>query len=81
MPRISVTRACVDDRRDGDFVGRSIACARISTWEQDLKLQPDANKKHGVPRDFIGVEGGASEVEGMSCRIKPGDILLVWRLN
>ncbi len=72
---------------NGNNGGRTIGYARVSTSEQDLKLQLDALKKCGVPKDLIFTDkaSGSKEdrqgLEACLAELRPGDILLVWRLD
>lgn len=71
----------------GNNSGRTIGYARVSTSEQDLRLQLDALKKHGVPRDMIFTDkaSGSKEdrrgLEACLSELREGDVLLVWRLD
>jgi DNA invertase Pin-like site-specific DNA recombinase len=71
----------------GNNTGRTIGYARVSTSEQDLKLQLDALKKCGVPKDLIFTDkasGSKEDRQGLDAclaELRPGDILLVWRLD
>ena len=64
-----------------------IGYARISTQEQDLKLQIDALVKAGCLRNMIFIDtisGAKSERPGLEkclAALKKGDTLLVWRLD
>ena len=68
-------------------MSRLIGYARVSTQEQDLNLQLDALEKVGCTKDNIFIDkisGAKVERPGLEkclAEIKPGDILLVWRLD
>lgn len=72
---------------NGNNGGRTIGYARVSTSEQDLKLQLDALKKCGVPKDLIFTDkaSGSKEdrqgLEACLAELREGDVLLVWRLD
>jgi len=62
-----------------------IGYARVSTEEQNLDLQTDALQKAGCERVFSDkVSGVASERKGLAHTLemlRPGDVLVVWRLD
>ena len=66
---------------------RSVGYARVSTVEQRLDLQIDALRKAGVRSDNMHVEkvsGASRKRPSLDMAIKdlrPGDTLLVWRLD
>ena len=67
--------------------GRLVGYARVSTGQQDLNLQLDALLKYGVRKELIftdKVSGVKYERPGLDAclqELRPGDILLVWRLD
>ena len=67
--------------------GRLVGYARVSTGEQDLTLQIDALRTHGVDEALIftdKISGARSERPGLDrCleTLERGDTLLVWRLD
>jgi DNA invertase Pin-like site-specific DNA recombinase len=67
--------------------GRLVGYARVSTGQQDLNLQLDALRKQGVPKELIftdKISGAKHERPGLDACLKelrPGDVLLVWRLD
>lgn len=66
---------------------RLVGYARVSTDDQDLSLQIDALTKQGIPANSIfmdKISGAKTERPGLNeClkSLKPGDILVVWRLD
>lgn len=68
-------------------MGKIIGYARVSTHEQNLDLQIDALKKEGCIKRNIYVDkasGAKAERPGLDAclaALKPGDVLLVWRLD
>ena len=67
--------------------GRLVGYARVSTDDQDLSLQLDALKSHGIAKDLIFTDklsGAKDNRPGLSqCLnvLRPGDTLVVWRLD
>jgi DNA invertase Pin-like site-specific DNA recombinase len=59
--------------------------ARVSTDEQDLALQMDALARAGCERTFTDKASGASNnrpgMEQLLSHIRPGDSLVVWKLD
>lgn len=68
-------------------MGRKIGYARVSTEDQELNLQVDALLKAGCKDGFIftdKISGAMSSRPGLDrCmqNLKPGDTLIVWRLD
>jgi hypothetical protein len=66
---------------------RLVGYARVSTGSQDLDLQLDALEKCGVAKELIFTDkaSGASQdragLETCFKHLRPGDVLLVWRLD
>jgi DNA invertase Pin-like site-specific DNA recombinase len=63
-----------------------IGYARVSTEEQNLDLQRQALEAAGCEKIYEdhGVSGAAIERPGLAdarARAKPGDVLVVWRLD
>lgn len=62
-----------------------IGYARVSTHDQNLDLQKDALLKAGCERIFEDhISGGSTERPGLSRAmdaLRPGDTLVVWRLD
>lgn len=59
--------------------------ARVSTAEQDPALQPDALATAGCYRVFVDVASGARDdrpqLVAVLDQLRPGDTLVVWRLD
>jgi DNA invertase Pin-like site-specific DNA recombinase len=66
---------------------RLVGYARVSTGSQDLDLQLDALERCGVAKELIFTDkaSGASQdragLETCFNHLRPGDVLLVWRLD
>ena len=66
---------------------RLVGYARVSTGSQDLDLQLDALEKCGVERKLIFTDkasGASHDRAGLDAcfkQLRPGDVLLVWRLD
>jgi DNA invertase Pin-like site-specific DNA recombinase len=66
---------------------RLVGYARVSTGNQDLDLQLDALEKRGVERKLIFTDkasGALHDRAGLDAcfkQLRPGDVLLVWRLD
>ncbi len=62
-----------------------VGYARVSTYEQTLNLQRDALEQAGCERLYQDVRSGAqADREGLSQAlqfVRPGDVLVVWRLD
>ncbi|MEP3931085.1 recombinase family protein, partial [Rhodopirellula bahusiensis] len=75
-----------------DFVAKrsylqvmQIGYARVSTHDQNLDLQRDALEKAGCGKVIVDVASGGkpdrSGIEQLREQIRPGDIVVVWRLD
>jgi len=68
-------------------MSRLIGYARVSTQEQEPQLQLDALEKAGCDKNKIFIDkvsGAKAERPGLNqclAELKPGDTLLVWRLD
>ena len=66
-------------------MGRLVGYARVSTGGQDLKLQLDALDEAGCAQVFTdkasGVRGSRPGLDACVEALKPGDTLIVWRLD
>ena len=75
------SRHVVEGARDGYRLGY----ARVSTLEQDPALQHDALKAAGVQRVFTDQASGAlterPQLTAVLEQLRPGDTLVVWRLD
>ena len=67
--------------------GRLVGYARVSTGRQDLKLQLDALRGQGIPKELIFTDkesGAKCKRPGLDAcleQLRSGDVLLVWRLD
>jgi DNA invertase Pin-like site-specific DNA recombinase len=67
--------------------GRLLGYARVSTGDQELRLQRDALVQHGCHPEHIFVDtvsGATAHRQGLEAclaMLQPGDVLLVWRLD
>lgn len=74
-------------QKNGTVEGRTVGYARVSTLEQDLRMQVDALKAQGCPDELIFVDtasGAKADRPGLTqCleTLQAGDLLLVWRLD
>ena len=68
-------------------INRKIGYARVSKYDQDLKMQIDALLNFGCKQNHIftdHISGSKNERPGLSkCmqELQPGDTLIVWRLD
>jgi DNA invertase Pin-like site-specific DNA recombinase len=66
-------------------MGHLLGYARVSTADQDAALQVDALKAAGCYRVFVDVISGSlqhrPELDILLDQIRPGDTLVVWRLD
>jgi DNA invertase Pin-like site-specific DNA recombinase len=66
---------------------RLVGYARVSTESQELPLQLDALRNHGVANELIFTDkasGAKRDRPGLDAcfqELRPGDVLLVWRLD
>lgn len=62
-----------------------IGYARVSTFDQDLSLQRDALEEAGCERIFADTISGAKanrpQLAAALDHLRPGDTLVVWRLD
>lgn len=74
-----------DEFRYSQFMGHLLGYARVSTSEQDAALQVDALNAAGCYRVFVDVVSGSlegrPELDKLLDQIRPGDTLVVWRLD
>ena len=70
---------------DSSPKGYRLGYARVSTLEQDPALQHDALKAAGVERIFTDQASGAlterPQLSALIEQLRPGDTLVVWRLD
>ncbi|WNB84718.1 recombinase family protein [Cellulomonas sp. ATA003] len=66
-------------------MGHLLGYARVSTIDQDATLQIDALNRAGCYRVFVDTNSGAlqrrPELDKLLDQIRPGDTLVVWRLD
>lgn len=66
-------------------MGRLLGYSRVSTTDQDAQLQLDALSAAGWYRIFTDTASGAlesrPELDNLLDQIRPGDTLVVWRLD
>lgn len=66
-------------------MGHLLGYARVSTTEQDLALQLDALEAAGCYRVFRDIASGAKtarpDLDKLLDQIRPGDTLVVWKLD
>ena len=66
-------------------MGHDFGYARVSTGEQDARLQHDALKNVGCYRIFTDTASGSlesrPELDKVLDQLRPGDTLVVWRLD
>lgn len=74
-----------DGFRYGRRVGHLLGYARVSTTDQDASLQIDALTKAGCYRVFVDTGSGSlqhrPELDKLLDQLRPGDTLVVWRLD
>lgn len=67
--------------------GRLVGYCRVSSHDQQPELQYDALIKAGVPRKLIftdkvsGAKAARPGLDACLAELKPGDVLLTWRLD
>lgn len=75
----------IDDFRYSQRVGHLLGYARVSTTDQDASLQVDALRAAGCYRVFVDTVSGAlehrPEFDKIIDQLRPGDTLVVWRLD
>ena len=66
-------------------MGHLLGYARVSTTDQDAALQVDALTKSGCYRVFVDTISGSTtsrlELDKLLDQLRPGDTLVVWRLD
>ena len=66
-------------------MGHLLGYARVSTTDQDAALQIDALTAAGCYRVFVDTISGSldhrPELEKLMDQLRPGDTLVVWRLD
>lgn len=75
----------INDFRYSRGVGHLLGYARVSTTDQDASLQVDALRAAGCYRVFVDTVSGAlehrPEFDKVIDQLRPGDTLVVWRLD
>ena len=76
---------CGDEFRYSRRVGDLLGYARVSTSDQDAALQIDALNRAGCFRVFVDTASGSlehrPELDKLLDQVRPGDTLVVWRLD
>ncbi|WP_022902233.1 recombinase family protein [Curtobacterium luteum] len=66
-------------------MGELLGCARVSTTDQDASLQLDALNAAGCYRVWVDTMSGPlehrPELTKLLDQLRPGDTLVVWRLD
>jgi len=74
-----------DEFRYTGSMGHLLGYARVSTSDQDAALQVDALQAAGCYRVFVDTISGAlehrPELDKLLAQLRPGDTLVVWRLD
>jgi DNA invertase Pin-like site-specific DNA recombinase len=92
---LDASRTCVRNQRrttspvtafcDGPGMGHLLGYARVSTTEQQPQLQVDALERAGCYRVFTETASGARAdrpvLEQLLDQLRPGDTLVVWKLD
>lgn len=82
MRRNSGRATSIDTSR---VMGHLLGYARVSTGDQDAQLQLDALTNDGCYRIFTDTASGAlesrPELDKLLDQVRPGDTLVVWRLD
>lgn len=77
-----LTRTSINTFR---LMGHLLGYARVSTTDQDAQLQLDALSAAGCYRIFTDPASGAlesrPELDKLLDQVRPGDILVIWRLD
>ncbi len=75
----------LDEYRYSQCMGHLLGYARVSTTDQDASLQIDALNAAGCYRVFVDTISGSldhrPELEKLMDQLRPGDSLVVWRLD
>lgn len=71
--------------KHSSLVGELLGYARVSTAEQTVEAQSDALRAAGCSRIWIDTASGATtsrpELDDLLTHLRPGDTLVVWRLD